>query len=126
MAAERPTTELTEKKRTSLNQAQGKKIQIVEYEWVPATSVAANDWIVLNSLDGVDSVLAILSVQAWDGGSSEITAADADWTHIFTRRAATGTANAPTAGEDRLTLVQAHSGGKGYDGAYITVLIEST
>tara|TARA_R110000824_G_scaffold32372_6_gene104545 strand:+ start:735 stop:1115 length:381 start_codon:yes stop_codon:yes gene_type:complete len=126
MAAERPTTELTEVKRTSLNQGQGKKIQILEVEWVRATSQAANDWIVLNSLDGVDSVLAILSFQAWDGGSSEVTTGATDWTYAFSRRAATGTTNAPTAGEDRLTMLRGHSGGLGYDGAMITLLIEST
>lgn len=121
--AERPTTELTEVKRTPLNQAQGKKIQIVEYEWVPATSDADGDHIVLSDIDGIDSVLAVLSVQSWASGAS-VEVLGTDWKHLFTRRAATGTTYTPPAGEDRLYFVT--NATDSWAGCLITVMIEST
>tara|TARA_B100001250_G_scaffold410227_2_gene436222 strand:- start:3079 stop:3450 length:372 start_codon:yes stop_codon:yes gene_type:complete len=122
--AERPTTEVTELKRTSLNQGQGKKFQIVEYEWVPATSDSDGDHIVLSDLDGVDSVLAILSVSAWDGGVVEEMNPGTEWSHHFSRRPATGTSNAPTAGEDKLEFLNCAS--SGWDGCHFAILVEST
>jgi hypothetical protein len=122
--AARPTTEVTEKKRTSLNQAQGKKIQIVEYEWVPVLSVADADHIVLSDLPGVDSVLAVLSFQSWDGGALDGAIEGVDWNATCTKRPATGTTNAPTAGEDQLIIMRAST--DSLDGVYFTVMIEST
>lgn len=122
--AARPTTEVTEKKRTSLNQAQGKKIQIVEYEWVPVLSVSDADHIVLSDLPGVDSVLAVLSFQSWDGGALDGAIEGTDWNATCTKRPATGTTNAPTAGEDQLIIMRAST--DSLDGVYFTVMIEST
>lgn len=118
------TTEITEKKRTSLNQGQGKKFQIVEYEWVIAASDSDGDHVVLSDLDGVDSVLAVLSVQSWDGTVAEDVIAGTDWKHKFTRRCATGSTGAPVAGEDHLIFVT--NATDGWDGALFTVMIEST
>ena len=123
--AERSVLECTEKKRTSLNQGQGKKFQIVEYEFVPSlASPGDGDHIVLNDLDGVDSVLAILSVSAWDGGVVEEMKPGVDWAHGFSRRPATGTTGAPTADEDQLVMLTLSA--DGWDGCHFAILIEST
>lgn len=122
--AERPVTEVTELKRIPLNQAQGKKIQIMEFEWVPATSVADDDTIALNDLPGVDSVLAILTFESWDGGALDGRLEGTAFTQGLTRRAATGTTDAPTAADDTLTLKRAST--DGWNGVYFSLLVEST
>ena len=118
------TTEITEVKRTSLNQGQGKKIQIIEYEWIPVLSVSDGDTIALNDLPGVDSVLAILNFESWDGGALDGRLEGTAFTQGLTRRAATGSTNAPASGDDTLTLTRCST--DGWNGVYFSVLAEST
>jgi len=122
--AERPITEVEELKRTSLNQGQGKKIQIIEYEWVPVLSISDADTIALNDLPGVDSVLAILSFRSWDGGVINGIIEGTAWSQVLTKRAATGTTDAPTAADDTLVLTRCST--EGWNTVYFVLLVEST
>lgn len=121
--AARAVTEFTEIRRIPLNQAQGKKVQILELEWDPSGSVADGDHLNVNDLPGVSSLIALLNFQI-ASSSTNVDSDYADVTLNCTIRPSGGSnADNPTAADDKIIFNNIGTDSGNF--MWLTLLVES-